>query len=174
MWKRCRRRPEACVCGRASPRGLAPASVQPRETVSSVARPALGGPRGDALQLLQLLRLHPLQLPLQGMNHNIRVAILVEIGIGLHAGDAFCGAIGDAARLEFSVLGDTVNVAARLEQEAKAVGLRLVVSRNFLKAAGEMTESRDWQPLGSRSLRGRAQPVELLGAQPFQHSANDE
>jgi adenylate cyclase len=98
----------------------------------------------------------------------------IEIGIGLHAGEAFCGAIGDAARLEFSVLGDTVNVAARLEQEAKAVGLRLVVSRNFLEAAGEMTESREWQPLGSRSLRGRAQPVELLGAQPFQHSANDE
>ena len=39
---------------------------------------APGGPRGEPSQLLQLLRLHPLQLPLQGMNHNIRIAILVD------------------------------------------------------------------------------------------------
>ncbi len=99
----------------------------------------------------------------------------IEIGIGLHAGDAFCGAVGDEARLEFTVLGDTVNVAARLEQETKAVGLRLVVSRNFLAAAGETVDGREWQPLGSRTLRGRARPIDLLGAQPFQQrSANDE
>jgi adenylate cyclase len=99
----------------------------------------------------------------------------IEIGIGLHAGDAFCGAIGDEARLEFTVLGDTVNVAARLEQETKAVGLRLVVSRHFLAAAGETVDGREWRPLGSRILRGRARPIELLGAQPFQRgSANDE
>jgi adenylate cyclase len=92
----------------------------------------------------------------------------IEIGIGLHAGDAFCGAIGDKARLEFSVLGDTVNVAARLEQETKTVGLPLVVSRNLLAAAGERADGRQWQPLGSRTLRGRARPIDLFGAQPFQ------
>ncbi|SEF07677.1 adenylate cyclase [Rhizobiales bacterium GAS188] len=99
----------------------------------------------------------------------------IEIGIGLHAGDAFCGAVGDEARLEFSVLGDTVNVAARLEQETKTVGLRLVVSRNFLATAGETADGREWQPLGSRTLRGRARAVDLFGAQPFQQrSANGE
>jgi adenylate cyclase len=95
----------------------------------------------------------------------------IEIGIGLHAGDAFCGAIGDEARLEFSVLGDTVNIAARLEQETKAVGLQLVVSRNLLAAAGEGADGPQWRPLGSRALRGRARPVDLLGAQPFQQYA---
>lgn len=99
----------------------------------------------------------------------------IEIGIGLHAGDAFCGTVGDEARLEFTVLGDTVNVAARLEQETKVAGLRLVVSRHFLAAAGETVDGRDWQPLGSRTLRGRASPIDLLGAQPFQQRlANDE
>ena len=91
----------------------------------------------------------------------------VEIGIGLHAGDAFCGAVSDEARLEFTVLGDTVNIAARLEQETKAVGLPLVVSRAFLAAAGETVDGRDWQRLRARTLRGRAQPVDLLGAHPF-------
>src|SRR5882757_8114054 len=98
----------------------------------------------------------------------------VELGIGLHAGDAFCGAVGDEARLEFTVLGDTVNIAARLEQETKAVGLPLVVSRAFLAAAGEMTDGEAWQALGSRILRGRAQPVELFGAQPFQQRLGND
>jgi len=60
-----------------------------------------------------------------------------------------------------------VNIAARLEQETKAVRLRLVVSHAFLAAAGEMTDGQAWQALGSRTLRGRAQPVDLFGAQPF-------
>ena len=100
---------------------------------------------------------------------------VIEIGIGLHAGDVFCGAVGDEARLEFSVLGDTVNVAARLEQETKTVGLRLVVSGDLLAAAGETANGMEWRPLGSRTLRGRARAVDLLGAQPFQQrSANGE
>ena len=40
----------------------------------------------------------------------------MRIGIGAHFGPAFAGAVGDSSRLEFTVLGDTVNVAARLEQ----------------------------------------------------------
>jgi adenylate cyclase len=91
----------------------------------------------------------------------------IELGIGLHAGEAFCGAVGDETRLEFTVLGDTVNIAARLEQETKAVGMRLVVSRAFLAAAGETVGGRDWQQLGERTLRGRTQPIDLLGAHPF-------
>jgi adenylate cyclase len=91
----------------------------------------------------------------------------IELGIGLHAGDAYCGAVGDETRLEFTVLGDTVNIAARLEQETKAVGLPLVVSRAFLASAGERVDGPDWQQLGARTLRGRAQPVDLFGAQPF-------
>src|SRR5258708_38123934 len=71
----------------------------------------------------------------------------IDLGIGVHAGDGFCGAVGDETRLEFTVLGDTVNVAARLQQETKAVGLRLVVSRNLLAAAEATVHGRKWQPL---------------------------
>jgi adenylate cyclase len=94
----------------------------------------------------------------------------IELGIGLHAGDAYCGAVGDETRLEFTVLGDTVNIAARLEQETKAVGLPLVVSSAFLASAGERADGPDWQQLGARTLRGRAQPVDLFGAHPFSNA----
>jgi adenylate cyclase len=95
---------------------------------------------------------------------------LLALGIGVHAGDAFCGVVGDETRLEFTVLGDTVNIAARLEQETKAVGLRLVVSRAFLSAAGEALDGPNWRLLGPRILRGRAQPIDLLGAHPISNA----
>jgi len=39
----------------------------------------------------------------------------VRVGVGVHSGEAYCGIVGDDARLEFTVLGDMVNVAARIE-----------------------------------------------------------
>ena len=86
----------------------------------------------------------------------------VSAGIGLHWGEVFCGAVGDDSRLEFAVLGDTVNVAARLEAETKRAGLPLVVSRSLLDAAGEVIA--DWTPLPPAKLRGRLQPVQIYGA----------
>ena len=61
----------------------------------------------------------------------------VAIGIGLHWGDMFVGGIGDEQRLEVTVLGDTVNIAARLQEHVQARGCALVVSRDLLDAAGE-------------------------------------
>jgi hypothetical protein len=80
-----------------------------------------------------------------------------------------CSALGDEARLEFSVLEDTVNVAAGLEQEDQDGGLRLVVSRDFLVAAARkrMVGSGGRSPFCT--LRGRARTVDLLGALPFGH-----
>ncbi|NNG04997.1 MAG: adenylate/guanylate cyclase domain-containing protein [Inquilinus sp.] len=85
----------------------------------------------------------------------------VEAGVGLHWGDVFCGAIGDDDRLEFTVLGDTVNVAARIEKETKTAGLPLLVSRDLLDAAGASIEG--WAALPDRPLRGRQRPVALFG-----------
>ena len=67
-----------------------------------------------------------------------------------------------------------MNIAARLEQETKVVGLPLVVSRAFLTAAEEAVDGRNWQQLGARTLRGRAQTVDLLGALPFSNAPADD
>ncbi len=90
----------------------------------------------------------------------------VEVGIGVHCGEVFCGAVGDAARLEFTVLGDAVNVAARIEQQTKAAGYPLLVSRALIEAAGVDPEQESWHALPQQSLRGRNETIDLFGATP--------
>lgn len=93
-------------------------------------------------------------------------AVPVAVGIGVHFGTAFVGAIGDEQRLEFTVMGDAVNVAARLEDATKAFQVPLVASRDALKAAGEDPQSAGspWRSLGTQALRGRneAMPIYTL------------
>ncbi len=82
----------------------------------------------------------------------------VRIGIGAHAGRVFAGAVGDPSRLEFTVLGDPVNVTARLEQFTKEVGAELLASRTLVERAGETT---GWRALPATTLRGRPAPIEV-------------
>lgn len=93
-------------------------------------------------------------------NAERRAADPVQVGIGLHCGEVYCGAIGDDDRLEFTVLGDTVNVAARLEQESKTASAPLLVSEELLNAAGE-APGNGWRALPPHTLRGRQRPIRL-------------
>ena len=86
----------------------------------------------------------------------------VRIGIGVHWGQVFCGAVGDASRLEFTVLGDTVNVAARLEEATKRANLPLVVSEELLTAAGVARDG--WVELPDTTIRGRYGDVRHYGS----------
>jgi len=85
----------------------------------------------------------------------------VRIGMGAHAGPVFAGAVGDSSRLEFTVLGDAVNVAARLEQATRESGGGLAVSRELLERAGESV-SAGWRRSSETKLRGRTAPIEIL------------
>lgn len=83
----------------------------------------------------------------------------LRVGIGVHYGPVFAGAVGDEGRLEFAVLGDTVNVAARCEALTRSVGADLVVTEAVLEAAGE--DRTRWRRVEVSRVRGRGGEVEL-------------
>lgn len=85
----------------------------------------------------------------------------IMVGIGVHEGEAFIGAVGDDTRLEFTVLGDTVNVANRLEQATKQHEVALIASAETLGKAGE--DLAQWRDLGAAELRGRPEPLHIFG-----------
>lgn len=85
----------------------------------------------------------------------------IRVGIGVHEGDAFIGAVGDDTRLEFTVLGDTVNVANRLEQATKEHDIALIASADTARKAGE--DLAQWRDLGMAELRGRPEPLHIVG-----------
>jgi adenylate cyclase len=83
----------------------------------------------------------------------------LEIGIGLNSGMVVAGNVGGAGRLEFSVIGDPVNVAARVETATRQTGDAILVAeqtRRLLRDASVRLEDRPGVP-----LKGRQEAVAL-------------
>lgn len=88
----------------------------------------------------------------------------VGIGIGVHIGDVFTGVVGDDGRLEYAVLGDTVNVAARLESATKNAKVPILISDDVHASAGQ--DDSAWIRFDALELRGRRGTITAWGLAP--------
>ncbi len=81
-------------------------------------------------------------------------------GIGVATGTAIAGHIGTPERYEYTVIGDTVNVASRLTDLAKQRHGRVLATAATVEAAGQA--ARDWVEAGSLSVKGRRAPLDVF------------
>jgi adenylate cyclase len=83
----------------------------------------------------------------------------IACGIGLNTAHVIAGNIGTAARLNYTVIGDGVNLAKRIESATRDLGADLLVSESTLRAAHDRYTARD---LGEITVKGRAAPVRVF------------
>jgi adenylate cyclase len=94
---------------------------------------------------------------------------LLPVGLGVNSGMVVAGSVGGAGRLNFSVIGDAVNTAARVEAATRSTGDQVLVAQ----ATKDLLTRHEVISRGSLPLKGKSEPVELFAleelARPDRH-----
>ena len=100
---------------------------------------------------------------------NARFGGATRVGIGVNTGPAVVGTVGGGGRLEFTVIGDTVNTAARVEAATRITGDDVLITETTLQHLGDAT---GWAQRPPVQLKGKERTVALYAYAPTEASAS--
>jgi adenylate cyclase len=114
----------------------------------------------DAANALECARAIAVEMDMLDRERRARGEPSLRASVGVHWGPALMGNIGDEKRLEFAVVGDTVNVASRLEGLTRLLRADVVASEAVItRAAAQGLKPDGFAARGKQTLRGRDEPV---------------
>ncbi len=97
---------------------------------------------------------------IEAFNKTTNINVPIGISIGINAGKVFAGIVGSAMRKEYTVMGDTVNLAQRLESIATKG--RIIVGQNVYKATKDLFEYIDLEPVAVKGKKEKVQSYEVV------------
>ena len=102
-----------------------------------------------------------MRLALASLNETRRKRgqVPIMVGMGVHTGKAISGTIGSEERMEYTVIGDTVNQTSRIESSTKSFGADLLIS---FEVAEKVKERFKIELAGEAEVKGKALPLKLF------------
>ena len=119
----------------------------------------LENPRENAMRAARRMRT---ELKLLNAQLKTTESIELQSGTGLHHGTVVLGSIGSEKRRDFTIIGDAVNIAARLESMTRNLDAAIILSNEVRRGLGE-ADHIQLRPLEELSLKGRKSPVVCYG-----------